>query len=100
VEYESAKIVTGLRKGISRVKMYGELGWESLQNRRKKQKLIIMFKALEGVLPNYITNNVISYINIEPKYMVINPIFFTPLQFRIKSFKDSFVQLFLIYGTN
>jgi hypothetical protein len=50
-----AGIVTGLRKGTSRVKLYGELGWDSLQNRRKKQKLILMFKALEGELPNYIT---------------------------------------------
>jgi hypothetical protein len=51
------KIVTGLRKGTSRVKLYGELGWDSLQNRRKKQKLILMFKALEGELPNYVTNS-------------------------------------------
>jgi hypothetical protein len=33
-------------------------------------KLILMFKALEGELPNYIKNNIISYINIEPNYMV------------------------------
>ena len=65
VQYESARIVSGLRKGTSTVKLYGELGWDSLQNRRKKQKLILMFKALEGELPNYITNNIISYINIE-----------------------------------
>jgi hypothetical protein len=32
-----------------------------------------MFKALEGELPNYITNNIISYINIEPNYLVRNP---------------------------
>ena len=30
VQYESARIVTGLRKGTSRVKLYGELGWDSL----------------------------------------------------------------------
>ena len=60
------------------------------QNRRKKQKLILMFKALEGELPNYITNNIISYINIEPNYMVRNPRFFTPPQCRTKSYKDSF----------
>jgi hypothetical protein len=35
-----------------------------------------MFKALEGELPNYITNNIISYINIEPNYVVRNPRFF------------------------
>jgi hypothetical protein len=29
VQYESARIVTGLRKGTSRVKLYGELGWDS-----------------------------------------------------------------------
>ena len=55
VQYESASIVTGLQKGTSRVKLYGELGWDSLQNRRKKQKLILMFKALQRELPNYIT---------------------------------------------
>jgi hypothetical protein len=69
VQYESARIVTGLRKGTSRDKLYGELGWDSLQNRRKKQQLILMFKALEGELPNYITNNIISYINIEPNFL-------------------------------
>jgi hypothetical protein len=79
-----------LRKGTSRVKLYGELGWDSLQNRRKKQKLILMFKALGGELPNYITNNIISYINIEPNYMVRNPRLFTPPQCRTKSYKDSF----------
>jgi hypothetical protein len=41
------------------VKLYGELGWDSLQNRRKKRKLILMFKALQGELPNYKTNNII-----------------------------------------
>jgi hypothetical protein len=37
VQYESVRIVTGLRKGIARVKLYSELGWDFLQNRRKKQ---------------------------------------------------------------
>jgi hypothetical protein len=49
-----------------------------------------MFKALEWELPNYITNNNISYINIEPNYMVRNPRFFTPPQCRTKSYKNSF----------
>jgi hypothetical protein len=44
-----------------------------------------MFKALGGELPNYITNNIISYINIEPNYMVRNPRFFTPPQCPIAS---------------
>ena len=90
VQYESARIVTGFRKGTSRVKLYGELGWDSLQNRRKKQQLILIFKALEGELPNYIANNSISYINIEPNYMARNPRFVTPPQCRTKSYMDSF----------
>jgi hypothetical protein len=49
-----------------------------------------MFKALQGELPNYTTNNIISYINFEPNYMVRNPRFFTPPQCRTKSYKDSF----------
>ena len=101
VQYESARIVTGLRKGTSRDKLYGELGWDSLQIRRKKHKLILMFKALEGELPNYITNNIISYINIEPITTWLETPDSSPLPNAAPShIRIAFFQLFWIYGTN
>ena len=36
VQYESARIFTGLQKGTSVIKLYGVLGWDSLQNVRSK----------------------------------------------------------------
>ena len=90
VQYEAARIITGLRKGTSRVKLYSELGWDSLQNRRKKQKLILMFKALQGELPNYMTENIMSHINQEPNYNLRNLRIFTTPQCRTKSYKESF----------
>ena len=100
VQYESARIVTGLRKGTSRVKLYGELGWDSLQNRRQKQKLILMFKALEGELPNYITIilflililNLTTWLETPDSSPLPNA---APNHIRI-----GFFQLFWIYGTN
>jgi hypothetical protein len=51
------------------------------------KKLILMFKALEGELPNYITNNIISYINIEPNYMVRNPTLFKIMFHHVQNIK-------------
>jgi len=39
VQLEAARIITGLRKGTQNWKLYKELGWDSLQSRRQKNKL-------------------------------------------------------------
>ena len=41
VQLEAARIITGLRKGTSHVKLYTELGWVSLKERRRINKLIL-----------------------------------------------------------
>lgn len=38
VQYEAARIVTGMRKGTSRSKLYSELGWDSLEKKTSKTK--------------------------------------------------------------
>jgi hypothetical protein len=40
VQIEVGRIITGLRCNSSRQKLYHELGWETLENRRNKHKLI------------------------------------------------------------
>jgi hypothetical protein len=40
VQIEAGRIITGLRCNSSRQKLYHELGWETLENRRNKHKLI------------------------------------------------------------
>jgi hypothetical protein len=42
VQVEAGRIITGLRVNSSRSKLYNELGWEPLYERREKQKLILL----------------------------------------------------------
>ena len=54
VQYRGALAVTGTWKGTNRSKLYDELGWESLSDRRKKQRLVLLFKIVNGLTPSYL----------------------------------------------
>ena len=56
IHIEAARIITGATKLCSVSKLLTDLGWETLQNRRKKHRLIILFKILHGLTPVYINN--------------------------------------------
>ena len=51
IHVEAAGIVTGGTKLCSIDKLYSELGWDSLQSRRNKHKLITLYKILHGLTP-------------------------------------------------
>jgi hypothetical protein len=53
VQVEAGRIITGLRVNSSRSKLYSELGWEPLYKRREKQKLILLYKIINGLTPDY-----------------------------------------------
>ena len=44
VQYKPALIVSGCWQGTSREKLYDELGWESLSDRRWARRLTISYK--------------------------------------------------------
>ena len=50
IQYQAALIMTGAWKGSNRNKLYGELGWESLSDRRWSC-------SLNGLTPNYLIEN-------------------------------------------
>ena len=56
LQNEAARIVTGLTKSVTLIRLYTECGWESLAERRSKQKLKFMYKAVNGMVPSYITD--------------------------------------------
>ena len=41
-QYQAALAVTGAWQGSSRVKLYEELGWESLSDRRMCRRVVLM----------------------------------------------------------
>ena len=54
VQYRAGLIVTGCWKGTSRIKLYNELGWESLYQRRHFRRLCLYFKIMNGLTPDYL----------------------------------------------
>ena len=58
VQYKAALIVSGCWHGTSRVKLYDELGWESLSDRRMLHRLTTFYKIINGLAPSYLTDHI------------------------------------------
>lgn len=56
VQYEAARIVSGTTKLVSIDKLMTEVQWESLGNRRRKHKLLFLYKMLHNLSPTYLTD--------------------------------------------
>ena len=54
VQYQAALAVTGAWQGSDRVKLYEELGWESLTDRRLYRRILQFHKILDGETPAYL----------------------------------------------
>ena len=54
VQLRAAKIVSGAINKTSRELIYKELGWDSLEERRRKQRLVVMFKIKNNLAPVYL----------------------------------------------
>ena len=53
IQYNAALAITGAVRGTSREKLYQELGFESLQQRRWYRKLCCLFKIINNESPIY-----------------------------------------------
>ena len=92
VQIEAGRIINGLRCNSSRQKQYHDLGWETLENRRNKYKLILFYKILNGLTPAYLYELVQSYLPRQSGYNLRNEnnTFHPPFS-RTSSFYDSFI---------
>ena len=50
----AARIITGGTKLCGIKNLLDDLGWESLQARREKHKLIVFYKMVNGLTPEYL----------------------------------------------
>ena len=58
VQYQAALIVTGCWKGSSKIKLYADLGWESLSDRRHIRRLSMFYRIKNGLSPRYLAERV------------------------------------------
>ena len=54
INIEAGRIISGATKLCSIEKLLVELGWDTMQSRRDKHKLIIFYKITHGLYPNYL----------------------------------------------
>ena len=47
IQYQAALAVTSALQGTSRIKLYEELGWESLSDRRLCRRVLQLFKIVD-----------------------------------------------------
>ena len=59
IQYQAALAITGGWQGSSRIKLYEELGWESLSDRRWQRRLIQLFKIRNNMTPAYLRGNIL-----------------------------------------
>ena len=77
VQYKAAFIVSGCWKGTCRFKLYDELGWESLSERRCARRMTMFYKISNGMAPSYLSDHIParSIINISLRSRNTNPPF-------------------------
>ena len=56
VQRRAAVLCTGAFRRTSSILLLNEVGWNTLTNRRKDAKLILMFKIIKGLTPSYLTD--------------------------------------------
>ena len=61
VQYKAALIVASCWQGTSLVRLYNELGWESLSNRRWARRMITFYKIKNGLAPSYLSDHILEH---------------------------------------
>ena len=85
VQYNAALAITGAIRGTSRDKLYKELGFESLKDRRWMRRLCYFYKIFNYKSPCYLFNY-LPPLSISPRY----PNIFNSFHCRTVAFQDSF----------
>ena len=61
IQYQAGLAVTGAGQGSSRSKLYEELGWESLSERRWCRRILQVHKIVSNNMPSYLKDKLPRY---------------------------------------
>ena len=97
IQYESARAVTGAKKGTSARGLMNELGWSKkpgekcLKTRRKMHKLHYIFKIIKHILPAYLVELLPNTVNVRTSRSLRSGEDLTLLLSRTEKFKKCFL---------
>ena len=72
IQNEAARIVTGTTKLVSKHALYEEIGWDTLDLRRRKHKLTLLYKVYTNQTPPYLSTLVPPSVNTFSEYSLRN----------------------------
>ena len=85
VQYQAALAITGTWQGTSRVKLYKEIGLESLSDRRSCSRVLQLFKIKNNLTPEYLRRK-LPPLNLDD----VNPNLFREIRTRTLRYKSTF----------
>ena len=89
LQNEAARIVTGLTKSVTLNRLYRECGWQTLQERCTNQRLKLMYKAVNGMVPSYNSDLIPPTVANVPRYELRNRGNISRIRTRTSTFSKS-----------
>jgi len=90
IQRRAARIVSGAIRGTPIANMYRELGWEPLERRRERHKLILFYKIVNNLTPPFLSDILSPVVNTRTRYALRNTSNLTIFRTRTETFKRSF----------
>lgn len=90
IHNEAARIITGATKLCSIRKLFADLGWDTLQERRTKHKLVVFYKIINGLTPSYLSDLIPPLVQENSAYSLRNSNDIQLIRARTNVFFNSF----------
>ena len=91
INYEAARIITGATKLTSILILLQECGWETLEERRSKHKILLFHKIVNKTVPEYLSNLVPSSFGQTHQYSARNNSNLVHVHSRTPYYNNSFL---------
>ena len=89
---EAARIATGTTKLVSIENLYSEIGWDTLETRRNKQKFTLFYKMVCNLTPYYLSSLDPSTVTETSRYNLRNSNDIRTVNARTSQYFNSFLQ--------
>ena len=97
INYEAARIITGATKLTSIRILLQECGWETLEQRRNKHKILLFHKMVNKTVPEYLSNLVPSSFGQTHQYSTRNHSNLVHVHSRTAYYNNSFFSFFFFF---
>ena len=91
IQLDAGRIVSGTTKLVEINKLYAELGWIKLSNRRGLQRLFLFFKMENGLTPQYLSDLIPARVDDVSAYNLRNSENYVLIYSHTRSYAESFL---------